>query len=179
VITKHEKKNYLTKILKWKAVKTVSIRKARSFFLLFLESFYRTKTFSLTLSFQGPSSWNYWKIFVWEYFPINEFPVEFKIFSYLYSWTVWKMISHENLKMQYVDNLDQTGLISDTVFVLGQSFFGLQWILPFFSVWHKSRIHLHFSWENLPIFPMRINSIDSRIGHLLMIIPWAECQIRG
>jgi hypothetical protein len=47
-------------------------------------------------------------IFLWEYFPINEFPVKFKMFSYLYSWTVWKMISHENLKIQYVDNLDQT-----------------------------------------------------------------------
>jgi hypothetical protein len=36
------------------------------------------------------------------------------------------MISRENLKMQYVDNLDQTGLISDKVFVLGQPLFRLQ-----------------------------------------------------
>jgi hypothetical protein len=36
------------------------------------------------------------------------------------------MIAHANLKMQYVDNLEETGLISDKVFVLEQPLFGLQ-----------------------------------------------------
>jgi hypothetical protein len=46
LITKHEKKNYSIKMLALKTVNTIS-----SSFFKKLSSFYRTKTFSLTLSF--------------------------------------------------------------------------------------------------------------------------------
>jgi hypothetical protein len=42
------------------------------------------------------------------------------------------MISHKNLKMQYVDNLDQTGLISDKVFALGNHYFDCNEFFHFF-----------------------------------------------